>query len=484
MSLMEVAHWRRAARSVGSWSPEQRDTVVYGAAAVFALATIRLTSISLYKQWGEIALGPYVVGTVASLFLVRRARKRAELEAEGIDSRTDPAPSAGSGAGSASSATSATSPSRLSSGRVFIFLFVLAGATFLPLALEIFLQAQSGGTTHVQPEVLVAERAGKEVAAGQDPYPTVTSGHMSAAERQALKGQPAYDQYDPYGPLMAVFGIPSSLEHAPPTLTDARVYFSLVTLLLVAIALALCRGASEPRVLALQGMTVLPMAALPMATGGDDLPVAAVLLLGMFLLHRRRALAGGLVLGFAAGLKFTAWPLVLLAFLIVRDREGRRTRGIAWMLAGMAVVLLPSVLPVFLHNPTSFVDNVVRYPLGLAKIGSPAASALPGHILVTAFPQIKHVFPFVLAAVGAVVIGWILLRHRPRNVSDVVRLGGWLMAAGILFAPATRVGYLLYPINFFIWSWLLRSEEDAEVSLEAATVVANASVEDRAPVAA
>jgi len=434
---------------VGSWTPEQRDTIVYAIAALFALATIRLSSIQLYRQWGEIAIGPYVVGAFASAVTERRARK------------TGSRPKAKGG--------------RLSNVRVAIFLFVLAGATFLPLTLEVFLQSQSGGTTHVQPEVLVVEKSGQRVAHGQDPYPPVDQKKnpkdSSSGAPVVPKGQPAYDQYNPYGPLMALFGIPSSL-HAPPRLTDARIYFSIVTLLLVALALALCRGASEPRVLALQGMTVLPTAALPMATGGDDLPVAAVLLLGMLLLQRRRALSAGLVLGFAAGLKFTAWPLVLLALLVVRDREGRRMRGLGWMVGGMAAVLLPSVLPLFTQDPTSFIDNVVRYPLGLAKIGSPAASALPGHILVSVFPQIKSVFPFVLAGVGAAVIGWVLLRHPPRSVSDACRLGGWAMTAAILFAPATRVGYLLYPINFFIWAWLIRSEEEAEVSIEAASVVA------------
>ena len=29
------------------------------------------------------------------------------------------------------------------------------------------------------------------------------------------------------------------------------------------------------------------------------------------------------------------------------------------------------------------------------------------------------------------------------------------MTAAILLAPATRIGYLLYPINFFVWGWLL-----------------------------
>jgi hypothetical protein len=463
---VEVALFRRTAHAVASWTPEQRDTVVYAIAAVFALGTIRFSWIPLYRQWGEIALGPYLLGAVASALAERKARRgRAKLRA--------------------------VRGGRLSNLRVGIFLFVLAGATFLPLTLEVFLQSQSGGTTHVQPEVLVVEKSGQRVAQGCDPYQDVV--YKSGAPKPGTKastcsdavpaGQPAYDQYDPYGPLMALFGIPSSL-HGSPRLTDARIYFSLVTLLLVALALALCRGSSEPRILALQGMTVLPTAALPMATGGDDLPVAAVLLLGMLLLQRRRTLSAGLVLGFATGLKFTAWPLVLLALLVARDGEGRRLRGSLWMLGGMAAVLVPSVLPLFLHDPTSFINNVVRYPLGLAKIGSPAASALPGHILVSAFPGIKGVFPFVLAGVGATALVWVLVRHTPRTVSDVCRLGGWVMTAAILAAPATRVGYLLYPINFFIWSWLLRSEEEAEVSLEAETVVANARVLPVAPIAA
>jgi hypothetical protein len=33
------------------------------------------------------------------------------------------------------------------------------------------------------------------------------------------------------------------------------------------------------------------------------------------------------------------------------------------------------------------------------------------------------------------------------------------MTVAILLAPATRVGYMLYPINFFAWSWLLSSED-------------------------
>ena len=33
------------------------------------------------------------------------------------------------------------------------------------------------------------------------------------------------------------------------------------------------------------------------------------------------------------------------------------------------------------------------------------------------------------------------------------------MTVAIMVAPATRIGYLLYPVDFFIFSWLLRSED-------------------------
>ena len=39
-------------------------------------------------------------------------------------------------------------------------------------------------------------------------------------------------------------------------------------------------------------------------------------------------------------------------------------------------------------------------------------------------------------------------------------LTGWVMLIAILLAPATRVGYLLYPINLFVWAWMLRRADD------------------------
>jgi hypothetical protein len=34
-------------------------------------------------------------------------------------------------------------------------------------------------------------------------------------------------------------------------------------------------------------------------------------------------------------------------------------------------------------------------------------------------------------------------------------IAGVVMSALILLAPDPRIGYLLYPINFFVWSYLL-----------------------------
>jgi hypothetical protein len=425
----------RAARVAASWSAEERDAVLYAAAALFAIITFQASSIALYRQWGELAVGPYAVGAVASAVAARRARRKAAAAAE--------APGAGV-------MTTPASPTwHWTTSRTVIFLIVFVGATLGPLALEVL-------WGNVQDEVKVVEQSGSRLAHHRALYPNVDEGH---AHVTAPPGEPAYDAYNPYLPLMSLFGLPSSTK-APRRLTDARVAFSLITILVVVAALALCRGPTGPRVLSLQAMTVFPTAALPLATGGDDVPIAALLLLGLVLLQKRRPLGAGIVLGVAASMKVTAWPLAFLALLVATDRDGNRGRRPSlFVLAGLAGVMLPSILPTFVGNPSGFIDNVVRFPLGLAGISSPAASPLLGHAIVSWFPGIHRLFTVVVAAVGGLVLLFVLVRHTPRTASDLSRLLGWVMLVAIVVAPATRIGYLLYPVDFFVWSWLLRSED-------------------------
>ena len=434
------------ARVMAAWSPEERDAVLYAASALFAIGTAQLSTITLYQQWGRLAVGPYAAGAILSALSARRAHRRQERAAS-------------HGPGSGGDVRPVGRTWHWTTPRALTFLVVLLGATLVPLSLEVLWRADTGGTAHVQPEVTVVEHAGKLYGHGRDPYQKID---VSGGRVKAPPGEPVYDLYNPYLPLMSVFGIASGTD-APRRLTDARVGFSVVTMLVVVAALALCRGPSGPRVLALQSMTVLPTAALPLATGGDDLPVAAFLLLGLVLLQRRRPLWSGIALGVAASMKITAWPLAALAFLVARDRHGERGRRPSLLVAaGIAGVMIPAVLPTAASNFSAFVDNVVRFPLGLAGVSSPAGTPLIGHVVVSLFPGAHRAFTVAVAGVGSLALLFVLVRHTPRTPAALSRLVGWVMTVAIVLAPATRIGYLLYPVDFFVWAWLLRQEDAAE----------------------
>ncbi len=433
---------RRTLAALQALSPEGRDAFLYGCSAVFAAVTAFAVGIPLYRQWGQMAVGPYVVATVTMAVVALRIRAR---------SRAAP-PAA---AGALGEATAALAPGPATGDRhwrvvrVVAFLIVLFGATIVPLGLEVVWRAQGNAALHVQPEVLVVEQAGDRAAHGQDPYRVVDKdGHILIHEHT----EPVYELYYPYLPGMVVFGF-STGSRVEARLTDARIQFLVFTVAIAVFALSRLRPPTDARVRALEVLTVLPTAALPLATGGDDMPVVALMLLGLVALQRRRPLLAGLALGAASSLKFTAWPLALFALWAASDTRGRRAMGRYAL--GLVLVAGPVVLPVALSNPSAFVDNVIRFPLGLAGVSSPAASALPGHILVAAFPGAHRIYVVTVVLLGAVALVWRLWRRPPPNAAAVANLAGWVMLIAILLAPATRVGYLLYPINLFVWAWML-----------------------------
>jgi hypothetical protein len=83
--------------------------------------------------------------------------------------------------------------------------------------------------------------------------------------------------------------------------------------------------------------------------------------------------------------------------------------------------------------------------------------------------------------VGGALLALYLYRRPPQTAAQACAVGGVVMAVITLFAPATRIGYLLYPINFFVWSYLFAgtpgteqpdarapvTEEDLQLSLSA-----------------
>ena len=169
----------------------------------------------------------------------------------------------------------------------------------------------------------MVERAGIRAAHGHDPYQVVDrDGHILIRQN----AMPVYELYYPYLPGMVIFGF-SSGSKVEARLTDARIQFLLFTVVISLIALSRVRPSSDARTRSFQALTALPTAALPLATGGDDMPVVALMLLGLVALQRRRPVLAGLALGAASTLKFTAWPVVFLALFAVTDLQRRRAVG-------------------------------------------------------------------------------------------------------------------------------------------------------------
>jgi hypothetical protein len=423
----------RALGALGDLSPAWRDTFLYSCSAVFAALAAVAMGIPLYRQWGQLAVGPYAAAAVLMAVVAWRmgaARSRGR--------RGGPARPAG----------------WWRAARVAAFLIVLFGALLVPLALEVTWASEGNAALHVQPEVLVVERAGVRAAHGKDPYQVVDRDGHIVIHQTAV---PTYELYYPYLPGMVIFGF-SSVSKDEARLTDARIQFLFFTVLVGLFALSRLRPPTDARFRSLQILTVLPTAALPLATGGDDMPVVALMLLGLVALQRRRPVLAGLALGAASSLKFTAWPLAVLGLWAAYDLGLHRRIG--HYLLGLVAIMGPVVLPVALRNPSAFVDNVIRFPLGLAGVSSPAASALPGHLLVSAYPGAHKAYVVVVGVVGVAILIRHLVKRPPHDAAGVATLAGWVMLIAIVLAPATRVGYLLYPINLFVWAWMLRRAAD------------------------
>ncbi|HVB92181.1 MAG TPA: glycosyltransferase family 87 protein [Acidimicrobiales bacterium] len=431
----QSATWRRPRwRGQGrlrSLSPEAGDAVLYLMGAFFALVTILTSATGLYVLWAELALAPFLLGMAASAGLAaRRARGSADAGRAPVRARWAWA------------------------GRAAVALCVFAGAVALPMSLEILWRFAGDPGTHQQPEVITVEHGGQEMVRGLDPYHPVVNTHHVVPYH--APGELTFPGFMPYLPLMALFGVPSS-EWPASRWSDARIFFCLTTLVVTALALWLCPANGRRKIRALQVLVILPMASLPLATGGDDIPVVAFLLLAMALAQRRRPLASGMVLGIASALKFTAWPLAVLALWAARDRSGRPRPG--RMLTGMMLVVVPAVFPFAWRGPWALFQDVVLFPLGLTAIHSTADSALPGHVLVSFFPSLHRVLPLSVGLAGGALLARRLYRRPPRTVAQVCTLAGVVMAALTLLAPDPRIGFLLYPINFFVWSYLFAEAE-------------------------
>ncbi|MFG2165385.1 glycosyltransferase 87 family protein [Micromonospora chersina] len=400
----------RAVDTAGGGLP--LDLGLYAVSAVFAAVTAATSTLLPHRAWGTLATIGYALAALAAAGQLLARRRRPGTPLAGLPARWA------------------------------VTGFAWATAALLPVVAQ-SIQRAGGRTDRAQEEVVVVEHAGARLAEHGTPY----LGH------DAIAALPPGEQllgYTPYQPGMALFGLPRAAADA--WWTDARVWFALVTALALAAAVRTLRTAAGPAaprrdaavLRAVQAATVLPICALTLATGGDDLPVLALCLLALALAAAGRPGRAGLAVGAAGALKLFAWPVaVVLVCWAVTRRAGLRT---ALGALGLPVLAL---LPVLLVDRDALVENVLRFPLGHGLVTSPAQSPFPGHLIATALPAGRLIAAALLVAV-AVAIAVRLLRRPPRTAATTALICGYGLLAAILLMPSTRFGYLLYPLALLV----------------------------------
>ena len=310
----------------------------------------------------------------------------------------------------------------------------VGGALLAPLSLL----AEQG---RWQPEVGVIARGARLLVQHGSPYESQAV--ISASHDPNI--------YNPYLPVMAIFGLPRALL-GPGFITDPRIWFTLGFVAVFAAALAVAKARDVLRWTAL--VTATPVIAFSLAVGGTDVPVLALLCLGLALLWRRpEPVLAGLVLGVASATKATAWPALIVAATMLLVRDGRHA-AVRFLLAAVAAAAA-IVGPVAAVWPHALVENTILFPLGLAKVKSQAVSPLPGHVLADTGPAGHTIAVALLCLAGLGVLVSLVIRP-PRNVPSAT----WRLIIGLVLmfvlAPATRFGYFMYPLG--LWTWLVVSQ--------------------------
>ena len=307
----------------------------------------------------------------------------------------------------------------------------IAGAILFPL---LWMVAHG----HGEPEVGVVATSAKTLITHGTPY----------RSSQVLATTTDPNQYNPYLPLMALFGVPQAV-FGHGLLTDPRVWFGLVFVVVFAFALNIAGARDCVRWSLL--MTALPIIAFELCVGGTDVPMVAFMCLGFALLWRpagTNLVAAGLALGVASSMKATAWPALAVAFALLWVRDGHRA---AWRFTAVAVAVVAVVVgPFAVLRPDALVRNTILFPLGLASVKSQAASPLLGHVLAQT-GAVGHTIVVILLVGSGLAIAVSLVVRPPRDVpAATVRLVIGLTAMFVL-APSTRFGYFIYPAALVLW---------------------------------
>jgi hypothetical protein len=317
----------------------------------------------------------------------------------------------------------------------------------------------------VTPDVAVVARSGALLLHHGTPYLPLAS--LTAGGWLA---------YNPYLPVMALFGLPGAL--GIPGKTWPWLIAGTFALLYATFRVTLAPRGEKTRRDALGQAAfwlACPVMAFPLTMGITDPPVIALTCLALALLARglagprgralgRDTTAAALAAGVACAMKYTAWPALAIIAVTVAVRCGLRpaVRFTAVALAA-AAALVAALAPAALRHPAAILANTVAYPLGLTSAKSPAASPLPGHLLATLGPGGHLAALVLLALAGLATAAWLVISP-PATPAAAARRIAIGLGALFLLSPATRFGYFIYPIALYWWAALADQQAGAGYS--------------------
>jgi hypothetical protein len=102
-------------------------------------------------------------------------------------------------------------------------------------------------------------------------------------------------------------------------------------------------------------------------------------------------------------------------------------------------------VPVLIVQPGAFVEHVIKFPAGAGKVSSPAASPFPGHLIASIGPA-GHTLALILVGLTAVALSVWLVRRPPATGSEAMGKAAIVLGAALLVVPASRYGYVVYPL--------------------------------------
>ncbi|MFD0529632.1 hypothetical protein ACFQ1I_26795 [Kitasatospora arboriphila] len=108
------------------------------------------------------------------------------------------------------------------------------------------------------------------------------------------------------------------------------------------------------------------------------------------------------------------------------------------------------VLPFALLDGQEMREQVVRFPLGLAAVQTPASSPLPGKVLAGLGPT-GHTISLTLLCLGGLAVALWLLAYPPTSAVAACDLLAAGLAIAFVLAPAGRFGYLALRAVLVIW---------------------------------